>query len=902
MKAVERHDQRMRHSGAFPTRALLGTTVLLLCGNFLAAAADSAYVRAEGAKFLLGNQYIERTISTDDGHPLTSQFENKLSGRTYRVSGSEFQMELIWERLAYAPGNENPWKLAASAFKLDEQRVEAADGGGKRLIFLLSNREREPALHVELTYEVRPDEPFTRQWLRLRTEGPGRLFIHYLTVASNEWAGCKLRLGGFGQPVYADDLFWGLEYPSGISQFNGNAVSSGSYVGTNVPESGFTSQKAVLGVGRPGQVQQAFFAYINAIRAQPIRPYLLYNTWYDLQRMVMTAQNTQQRATELNDILQSKYKLKLDSFVLDDGWDNMKKLWEIDSARFPNGFRDLSAALKQMGSGLGVWYGPVGGYDDRGVRVATGRSQGMEVQSNNDFLCLAGRHYSEYFESSVLRMQKENDINFLKLDGVPFGCNEPDHGHPTGIYSREADERVFLDLLTRLRKQKPDVFLNITTGIWLSPWWLQYADSVWMGGEDSGYLSSLPTLSPRQSALSYRDSVLYDDFVRNELQFPISSIMTHGIIRGKFNLLGGERESVADWNDELVHYVSVGNMMTELYISPELLNGEEWKDLAATLHWAQANQHPLLDNTMMILGDPARREPYGFVHAGADKAIVTLRNPFAQPTLAKLRLDETTRLALPNKSYRLRTLYPFHMDEGDRYSYGDSINIPLEGFEQRVVELDTDTASSASFTVTGARYSVEDKGNGAATVHLYAAAGARRTIDIAGTQGEKHRVDIHFGKPGQKETVVLASSSTVEVAGPHETRVALALQIPPDVPKTTFALLFEPEGQSGEVAAKASDGGVAVPLTNENGKGVWQWFSFVLKPGTHNVQVDVQLPPTLTKGGKLSAWTISEKQLAEQDLPVTLGPGSGAIAAAASLPANNAVEKTTTKVLERLIR
>ncbi len=381
-----------------------------------------------------------------------------------------------------------------------------------------------------------------------------------------------------------------------------------------VPESGYETEKAVMGVSASGEVRQAFFAYVNAIRAQRVRPYVLYNTWYDLQRVVMNGSNTRQRAEDLNDILQKKYKIKLDSFVLDDGWDNMHKLWRIDATRFPNGFHDLASTLTQMGSGLGIWYGPVGGYDQRPVRIATGRSAGMEVESQGDLFCLAGRHYSEYFENSVLEMQKTYGMNFFKLDGVPFGCNEPDHGHPVGIYSREADERVFVDLLKKLRQQKPDVFLNITTGIWLSPWWLQYADTVWMGGEDSGYLSSLPTLSPRQSALSYRDSVLYDDFVRNQLQFPISSIMTHGIIRGKFNMLGGEKESMADWRDELVHYVSVGNMMVELYITPELLNDAEWDALAATLHWAQANEHPLLDNSTMILGDPARREPYGFVH------------------------------------------------------------------------------------------------------------------------------------------------------------------------------------------------------------------------------------------------------------------------------------------------
>jgi hypothetical protein len=104
------------------------------------------------------------------------------------------------------------------------------------------------------------------------------------------------------------------------------------------------------------------------------------------------------------------------------------------------------------------------------------------------------------------------------------------------------------------------------------------------------------------------------------------------------------------------------------------------------------------------------------------------------------------------------------------------------------------------------------------------------------------------------------------------------------------------------VTAKATDDGVAVPLSNENGKGVWQWFWFVLKPGTHNIQFALQIPPSLAKGGKLSAWAISEKQLAEQDIPVMLRTGSAVIPASASLPANNAVEKTSTRLLEQIIR
>lgn len=888
MKTLESDSRFVRVLG----RCVLLSSAFLLCAAAAAPQQTSAYVRSEAQRFVLGNEYLERTVSLVNGHPATTQFENKLSGRSYAVGGDEFELDLIWERLGYEPGSQNPWRLTSSDFKVDGNRVEDAGNGAKRLIFSLSNRDREPALHVDLVYEIASGQPYTRQWLQLKTEGRGSLFVHYAAVQTNEFPGAKFELGGFGQPIYSNDLFWGLEYPSGLNRFHGSAVSLGSFVGLKVQPEGFTTAKAVTGVARSGEVQSAFFAYVKAIRARPVRPYVLYNTWYDLQRMVMTGQNTRQRAGELNDILQKKYRLKLDSFVLDDGWDNMHKLWRIDTTRFPNGFHDLAQTLKDMGSGLGVWFGPVGGYDQRSVRIATGRAMGMEIESNGDLFCLAGRHYSDYFEHTVLDMQKTYDINFLKLDGVPFGCNEPDHGHPTGIYSREADERVFLDLMSKLRQQKPDVFLNITTGIWLSPWWLQYADTVWMGGEDSGYLSSLPTLSPRQSALSYRDSVLYDDFVRNRLQFPMSSIMTHGIIRGKFNLLGGEKESISDWRDEVVHYVSVGNMMTELYITPELLDTQEWDVLAATLHWAEANQHPLLDDSTMVLGDPARREPYGFVHASRDKIIITLRNPFAEPRSASLRLDHSSGIEPSAVKYRLVTIYPFHADEPGEYAYRDSIHTRLGAFEERVLELVPET--DAGLRIAGARYSIESAGNANATVHLYAPAGSHRSIEV-----NQRRFDLDFGKSGQQAANVMASAPAVETGPGNETRVRLRMQIPEDVPQTTVALLFEPEGQPTNIDVTATDNGSNAPLRTENGKGVWQWFALTLHPGAHELHFALQLPPSLAKGGKLSLWAISQRRLAERTITVPLHSGTSDLDA---LPVDNSIEKTTIPLLETTIQ
>jgi hypothetical protein len=49
--------------------------------------------------------------------------------------------------------------------------------------------------------------------------------------ASNEWGVPRFTLGGFGQPLFAEDLFLGLEYPTGLNTTHGAEVKLGSNVG-----------------------------------------------------------------------------------------------------------------------------------------------------------------------------------------------------------------------------------------------------------------------------------------------------------------------------------------------------------------------------------------------------------------------------------------------------------------------------------------------------------------------------------------------------------------------------------------------------------------------------------------------------------------------------------------------
>ena len=897
----------------------------MLAGPLTLEATGPVTVKENGLVLTLRNDSLERTIQVSDGLVRTTRLWNKLSGRAYEIGGDEFELKLIYERIGYTFGSENPLILTTRDFAVQGHTVEDTPAGGKRVVFRLELRrspQDKTGIQATLVYELQPADFYTRQWIELKTTGIGTFFVDSLALGRNDWPGAQFTLGGFGQPLFSRDLFLGYEYPSSLNVAQGSEIRLARVVGLDIPPAGFTSEPAVIGVAAEGTVHPAFLEYVRKIRAAPVRPFLAYNSWYDLQRRAMNHDNTRERAVQLREKLLKKYDLHLDSFVLDDGWDDMGNLWVIEPQRFPEGFRDLVSSLEGIGSRLGLWFGPIGGYDQREVRIATGRRQGMEITSNGEFLCLAGHNYSRLFHDTLLRYVNEYAVNFYKLDGVPFGCNEPDHGHPMGIYSREADLRVFIQLLEDLRRENPHIFLDATTSIWLSPWWLRYADAVWMGGEDYGYLDTLPALTQRQSSMNYSDEVLYDDYRTHRVQFPMSSLTTESIIKGTFLKLGGEHESLDDWQDHVISFLGVGSQLYELYITPSLLTPPEWDALGGMLKWALANAHPLLDNSTFVLGDPARREPYGFLHYSPEKTLIMLRNPFVSPARAHLKLDDEAGFVPGDRAYTAEVIYPYREALPGRLSYGKTVEIDLDGYEHRLIELCPEGGREAR--LEGIRYSPEPATSAEARFRIYAPAGVDASFRVgppasiseAHVDGEKLELKgtrdeagltVHFGNSSQRESQPTFSLPGIQTRTTPEAlrtvRVSLTVQTPADFRETKAALLVEP-AQPAKVSAEARDNGKSVTLTTSTSDhNLWSWFIADLTPGSHALEFTLQFPAEATGEIKLSGWLRAKRALAGRELRLTMKPGERApTQPESSLPVTSEFQRVTYPLFERFVR
>ena len=474
-----------------------------------------------------------------------------------------------------------------------------------------------------------------------------------------------------GSPLIMGNFFAGFEHPLSACEVKNEEAICSIHRALRLRGGQTVTYSSVIGVSPAGQMRRGLLNYIERERARPYRPFLHYNSWYDIGY-----NNPYDEAAALDVIrsfgkeLVQKRGVKMDSFLFDDGWDDPHTLWSF-GAGFANGFAPLKAAAAQYGAGVGVWLSPWGVYDTaKEERLKYGRVHGFET--NEGGFALSGPKYYARFRDVTLNFIREYGVNQFKIDGT---------GNVNSVLpgSRfDSDFQAAISLMSEWRSESPGIYINLTTGTYPSPFWLQYADSIWRGGDDHDF-AGVGTW--RERWITYRDSDTYHGVVQQGPLFPLNSVMLHGLIYARqARNLGSDPGN--DFPNEVHSYFSSGTQLQEMYISHSLLSDEDWDMLAETAQWARRNADVLID-THWIGGDPSKLEVYGWAAWSPQKGILTLRNPSDKPQT--YALDVAEAFELPSSAARRfqaqspwgkdRDMKPFHLVAGEKRT------LTLEPFE-----------------------------------------------------------------------------------------------------------------------------------------------------------------------------------------------------------------------------
>lgn len=486
----------------------------------------------------------------------------------------------------------------------------------------------------------------------------GIVAMNYLVAKNSAYTAPEVVGNTRGAILASNHIFAGLETPMGLNSCKdeGNATHiEGLWRRNTTLKAGKTwNISSVVGLVAPNQLRRSFLAYSERERAVAWRPYPVYISWYELNidrnnapapsyKGNMTVEQCADVVSHWKTHFYDKYQMAPKAFVWDDGWDQYGT-WTFNP-NFPNGFDEPANEAKQMGTGIGAWLGPVGGYGQSGeYRRAYWRSKGGMQLSNED--------YYNFFIRCCTNMIDRYDFRFFKFDGISAQASAigPDEGT-----RGEENAEAIISIERAVRQKRPDIFLNTTVGTWASPFWFHFTDAVWRQEGDYGEAGDQGT--DRERWITYRDRLVYQNFIQRSPVCPINTLMTHGFILSRWGAVSKNMDY-----DGIVREMrcafACGSGMVELYNDYKLMDeikdnqgnaGALWKDLAECIKWQQ-EQADVLPDAHWVGGNPwdgKKANVYGWAAWNGKKSVLTLRNPSASTQ----RFTTTLREALEIPSY-----------------------------------------------------------------------------------------------------------------------------------------------------------------------------------------------------------------------------------------------------------
>jgi len=629
---------------------------------------------SEADSYVLTNRIIDAKWTVEKNHIKSLSLTDRQNQRSLLIP-SLFSLRFADGKIIRAQELHFATQPVIRALPADTSASRASDrASGKEFVGVLEDESGD--LRVELSLVLRDGSSYLREIVTI--SAPHRnLDIDNVRLIDLQLPESKIVGTVAGSPIIDGNFFLGFEHPLSTSVKVGDDVTAELKRTLPLLKEQSITYSSVIGVAPPGQMRRAFLTYIERERAHPYRTFLHYNTWYDLGYFNPYDQaGAVGRIDSFGHELHDKRGVTLDSVLFDDGWDNHASLWKFNRG-FPDGFTPIREATNRYEFSPGVWMSPWGGYSKpKQERIQFGRSANFEIVDGG--YALSGPKYYDNFRDVCLEMIRKYGVNQFKFDGT----GNADKVFPGSRFDSDFD--AMIHLIGELRHEKPDIYINLTTGTTASPFWLLYADSIWRGGEDQELAG---VGNNRERWITYRDADTYKHIVSGGPLYPLNSLMLHGIIYAQYDdELNTDPGN--DFANEVHSYFGSGTQLQEMYITPSLLSTQNWDTLAEAANWSRANAS-ILKDTHWFGGDPAWLNVYGWASWTPKKGILVLRNPSDKPQ--NITIDLVKVLELPENATRSYSIGSPWKADAQQPRSELNVSIPhefkLAPFEVKTLEL-----------------------------------------------------------------------------------------------------------------------------------------------------------------------------------------------------------------------
>lgn len=456
-----------------------------------------------------------------------------------------------------------------------------------------------------------------------------------------------------GQPVFANSLFFGMEFPMAENRIIDGKYFSRYYLGKSITDEN-KIWRTVIGASNGFEkkdIQRAFFRYIEKI-AQKSYFRKQYNSWYD-HMLDISDEIIQDSFKEIHKGF-AEYGIELDAYVVDDGWADYESVWEFNS-KFPNELRDISKVVKGLNSTLGLWIGPRGGYGgtQRIMSDWLEKNRHLNIGSKNKLsndVNVGDFNYLRKMREKMLEYQVKYDISYWKIDGLLLKPDTPDESGDFAMYTMTAVYEFLVDMFEELREKRngKEMWINLTSYVNPSPWFLKWVNSLWIQtSEDVTFTENAGNDINRM--MTYRDSQYHEFLLERDIQLPLWSLYNHEPIYASTAHRGYlEKEmycSIEDFEKYLMFISTRGNGFWEFYYSYKMFEKERWEVNAKVLKWIEEN-YSILKNSRFFGVKADNFGIYGYICEDEEskRVIISFRNSSNETKEYTLNLENNYNL------------------------------------------------------------------------------------------------------------------------------------------------------------------------------------------------------------------------------------------------------------------